>query len=405
MPPLAALPAPTSTYGMLGLLSLSLIAFAIFGGADFGAGIWDLFAFGRAAEKQREALIKAIGPIWEADEIWLVFLVTGLFTAFPVVFSSLSVALFIPAAIALVGTVMRGAAFAYYSHFRAATPANTAWGRIFSVFSVVAPFGFGIAAGTIASGHIRIHNGVVTSDLISTWLTPFPLICGLYAIAMCALLAAAYMVVEADIAGERDLTEHFRRRALLAYAITGVLGAVAGLLGAFDAPRIWTNLVGRALPFAIATALLGIATAFLLLIRRYFLARIAVAGTVAGIFVAWGVAQYPYLVPPDLTIQNTASPPNVMGPLLIGTLIGMAILLPSLWLMLYLFKARNRPQPETSAEAYIELLPPTSDATTAGTTSTTSAPARSSGTDGQAATPDPASAEHDAHDNEAKPPE
>ncbi len=122
MVPIAALPALASTYAMIDLLWLSLIAFAVLGGADFGAGIWDLLAFGRDAEQQRSALAKAIGPIWEANEIWLIFLVTGLFTAFPIVFSSLSIALFFPAVVALIGTVMRGAAFAYYSHFRSAGP-------------------------------------------------------------------------------------------------------------------------------------------------------------------------------------------------------------------------------------------------------------------------------------------
>ncbi len=122
----------------------------------------------------------------------------------------------------------------------------------------------------------------------------------------------------------------------------------------------WSTAPCRSL-IAAATAALGIATALLLLIRRYLLARIAVAGTVGGIFVAWGAAQYPFLVPPDLTIANASSPPSVMGPLLISTTAGMVVLLPSLWLLLYLFKARNRPQPHPSAEDYLEHLPPSPD--------------------------------------------
>jgi cytochrome d ubiquinol oxidase subunit II len=355
---LGALPALTSAYLMLALLWLSLIAFAIFGGADFGAGIWDLFAFGSLAEKERGALIQAIGPIWEANEIWLIFLVTGLFTAFPIVFSSLSIAMFFPAVVALIGTVLRGAAFAYYSHFRAAVPVKLAWGRTFSVFSLVAPFSFGVIAGAVASGHIHIHNGAPITDYVSTWLAPFPLLCGAYAVAMCALLAAVYMAVEAHNTGDQELVQGFRTRALIAYAATGVIGAVAGIVCYFDARHIWTNMTGRGLPFVLATAALGIATALLLLAGRYVLARIAVVATVAGIFVAWADAQFPYLVPPDITIQSAASPPSVMGPLLVGSIVGMAILLPSLWLLLYLFKARNRPEPQPSAEAYLETLPP-----------------------------------------------
>ena len=355
---LAALPALTSAYIMVGLLWLSLIAFAIFGGADFGAGVWDLFAFGRLAEKERGALIEAIGPIWEANEIWLIFLVVGLFTAFPIVFSSLSIAMFFPAVVALIGTVLRGAAFAYYSHFRAAVPVRLVWGRTFSVFSLIAPFSFGVIAGAVASGHIHIHNGAVITDYVSTWLAPFPLLCGAYAVAMCALLAAVYMAVEVYNAGDRELVHEFRTRALIAYAATGAIGAVAGIVCYFDARPIWTNLTGRALPFVLGTAALGIATALLLLVGRYLLARIAVAGTVAGIFVAWGDAQYPYLVPPDITIQSAASPPSVMGVLLVCTLVGMALLLPSLWLLFHLFKAPNRTLSRPSAEAYLETLAP-----------------------------------------------
>ncbi|HZC05366.1 MAG TPA: cytochrome d ubiquinol oxidase subunit II [Ktedonobacterales bacterium] len=355
---LAALPTLASAYAMVALLWFSLIAFAVLGGADFGAGIWDLLAFGRDAEGERGALIRAIGPIWEANEIWLIFLITGLFTAFPIIFSTLSVALFFPVMIALIGTVMRGASFAYYSHFRQHLGARVGWGRVFSIFSVIAPFFYGVMAGTVASAHIQAPNGVVTSDFVSTWLRPFPLACGAYAVAMCALLAAVYMVVETRNTGDENLVRQFRARALIAYAVTGALGLVAGLLAAFDAPFLWSRFVARALIPAGLTALAGIATAALLWFGFPRLARAAVAATVGGIFLSWGVAQFPYLIPPDLSIQNTASPPSVMGPLFISTLIGMTLLLPSLWFMLYLFKARHRPQPHPSAEEYEESLAP-----------------------------------------------
>jgi cytochrome d ubiquinol oxidase subunit II len=350
-----ALPPLTSTYLMAVLLWLSLAAFAVLGGADFGAGFWDLLAVGRTAEQVRGALIQAIGPIWEANEIWLIFLVTGLFTAFPLVFSTLSIALFVPAVFALIGVVLRGAGFIYYSHFREEAPVRHGWGSVFSLSSLIAPFFFGVMAGTVASGRIRVSNGAtILSSLgyISIWLTPFSLMCGLYAIAMCALLAAVYMIVETRNTGDQELVTLFRHCAYYAYAATGICGLVAGGLGAIDAPGVWTNLVGRALPLALATAALGVALVILLKFGAYLLARIAVAGVVTGIIITWGVAQYPYLVPPDLTVTNTAAPSSVMAPLLISSVIGMALILPSLWFLFYLFKSRNRPQPVTSAEKY-----------------------------------------------------
>ncbi len=358
---MASLPPLTPAYIMVALLWLSLTAFAILGGADFGAGVWDLLAWGPTAERVRDALIRAIGPIWEANEIWLIFLITGTFTAFPIVFSTLSIALFIPGALALIGTVLRGAAFAYYSHFRAAVRVNLTWGRTFSVSSIIAPFFFGTMAAAVASGHIRVVEGQVRADYFSTWTAPFPLACGVFAVAMCAVLSATYMTVETRNAGDRELVALFRLRALLAYLVTAVIGALAALLAARDAPYLWTNLTGRAFPLVIATMLLGIATALMLLLGQFLTARVLVAGTIAGIFAAWGVAQYPDLIVPDVTVANAAAPHSVLVAVVIGAVIGLIIVLPSLWFLLYLFKAKNRPQPVLSTAAWIDTLPPAPD--------------------------------------------
>jgi len=356
----AAFPPLSSTYAMAVLLWLALVAFAVLGGADFGAGLWDLLALGRSADQVRGALIEAIGPIWEANEIWLIFLVTGLFTAFPSVFSTLSIALFVPAALALIGVVLRGAGFIYFSHFQREATVRRGWGSVFSLSSVIAPFFFGVMAGTVASGRIHIRDGVVVTGgqgYLTIWLAPFPLACGLYAIAICALLAAVYMTVEARNRGDLAVVKLFRRRAYYAYAATGLCGLLAGGLGAVDAPGVWGNLVTRALPLALATAALGIALLILLALGFYSLARVAVAGVVAGIMVTWGVAQFPYLIPPDLTLVNTASPPSVMGPLFVSSVVGMALILPALWLLFYLFKARHKPEPASTAEVYASALP------------------------------------------------
>ena len=351
------MPTLASNYAVVALLWLSLIAFAVLGGADFGAGVWDLLAFGSAAERERGALIRAIGPIWEANEIWLIFLITGLFTAYPIVFSTISIALFFPTALALIGTVMRGASFVYYSHFRSSIGARVGWRGVFDLFSMIAPFFYGVMAGAVASGHIHVRNGVVETNFVSSWLSPFPLACGAYAVGMCALLAAVYMVVESRNTQQTELERLFRKRALIAYAVTGALGLVAGVLCYFDARVIWGRLITVGLIPLLLTALAGIATAGLLLLRQARLARMAVGATVAGIFLTWGVAQFPYLIPPDLNLSNAGAPPSVMGPLFISILIGMALLLPSLWFMLHLFKSPDRRQPHPSAEEYLRSLP------------------------------------------------
>lgn len=340
---------------MAGLLWLSLIAFAVLGGADFGAGVWDLLAWGRHGGRVREALIRAIGPVWEANEIWLIFLVTGTFTAFPIVFSGLSIALFIPLVLALIGTVLRGAAFAYYSHFRAAVRVNLTWGRVFSIVSVITPFLFGAAAAAVVSGNIHVHDGQVTASYWSTWTTPFALACGAFALGMCSVLAATYMTVEARDSNQQAVAVIFRRNALISGAVTALVGAIAAWLASIEAPYLWENLTTRALPLSLAAVVIGLLTAAALLVGYFRLARVLVAAEVACILGAWAVAQLPYLIVPDVTIASAASPTNVQTATLIGATIGLAIVMPSLWYLLYVFKARNV-QPRVSAAAWADSL-------------------------------------------------
>ncbi len=155
------------------LLWLSLTAYAVLGGADFGGGVWDIFAFGRRAHAQRRAVARAMGPVWEANHVWLIFMITGLFTTFPIAFSSLSVALYVPMTIALLGIVMRGAAFAFRAHGQEAVGPLSTWGIVFGGSSIIAPFFLGTAAAAVASGDIRIAGGQVVSGFGTGWSTPF----------------------------------------------------------------------------------------------------------------------------------------------------------------------------------------------------------------------------------------
>jgi len=336
------------------ILWLALITYAVLGGADFGAGIWDLFAVGERRRHQRKLINQAIGPVWEANHVWLIFLIVGLFTVFPSAFALLTVALFIPLTIVLIGIVLRGAAFIFRTYeLDASSRSAEVWSRIFSTSSLITPFFLGTSAAAVASGQLAIANGNATTDLGAVWFSPFAITIGLMAVALCATLAAVYLTVEASLYGEPDLARTYRTRALIAGAITAVLGALGLLQSPFAAPQLWDGLIARALPVVIITMLIGLATAALLYWRRYRLARIMIILETAFVLGSWGLSQYPYLIPPHVTIANSANDPSVILALLISIAVGMAILLPSLY---YLFSVFKLPYPVPGKTEEVQAL-------------------------------------------------
>lgn len=340
------------------LVIAALIAYAVLGGADYGAGIWDLLARGPSAKRQREAVAHAIGPVWEANNVWLIFVLVVTWTAFPVVYAALSEALIIPLALVLVGIIFRGAAYAFRWQYGGQGRFWSAWGRVFSVASTITPFMLGTVAGAIAGGDIRVHNGIAVADIWAPWLTPFALSCGFFAVGLCAVLAATYLTVEAQNAGDIELLQAFRPRAIISGAVTALIGAVAAVLAYFETPVLWSGLVGKALPLSLGAVLIGLATAFCLLAGYYRAARVLVAGETAFILAAWGVAQYPYLIIPDVTVENAASPVSTLATLLIFSLLGLAFLLPSLWYLFRVFKSRNPRHPGMTVAAFTQSLGP-----------------------------------------------
>lgn len=329
-------------YAMVAVLWLALIAYAVLGGADFGAGIWDLLAFGRTAEKQRNLINQALLPVWEANHVWLIFLIVGLYAAFPFAFAKLSIALFLPLMLALLGIVLRGAAFIFRTYAVHAGTFTRMWSRVFSSTSTITPFLFGTAAAAVASGKIRVQGEFVETDLSTIWLTPFALTIGAMAVSLCAVLAAIYLTVEAQNAKEEEeLVQVYRWRALLAGAVTAALGAWGLFLAPSEASLLWSGMLDHALPLVFATMLIGGVTAVLLLLQKYRLARILIVLETAGLLGAWGISQLPYLIPPDVTVERAAGSPVMITALLIGSLLGMIMLLPSLWLLFRVFKSRR----------------------------------------------------------------
>jgi cytochrome d ubiquinol oxidase subunit II len=309
------------------------MAYAIFGGADFGGGIWSALASGPRAGQQRNALYRAIGPVWETNNVWLVFIIVVLLMAFPAAMADLFTALLVPLSIGLVGVVFRGGAFAF-RNFSRDLGAGTVplQGVVFSIASVITPFFFGAALGATAGGRIDVGQGASGSGLYSPWLHAFPILFGLTAVAVCAFLAATYMTTRSS----GELREDFRIRALLAGVAVGVLAVVMLAVARWDARGFW-ELWQRAAPEAMMGVALaaGLVALFVLWRRWYALAPVVGGGAVALLVATWGVMQYPYFVVPTLRIFDVASNHAMIKSALVGALCGAVILVPSL-LLLYL---------------------------------------------------------------------
>jgi cytochrome bd ubiquinol oxidase subunit II len=322
-------------------LWLSMIAYAVLGGADFGGGFWDLFSLGAQAEEKRHFISRAIGPVWEANNVWLIYLVVGLYTAFPVVAQTLAIALLLPLSLALIGIVLRGAAFSFRAHIAYAVPVRAIWGRLFSAASIITPFLFGACAAAVASGQIHFHQGHIPVALVSAWLTPFALMVGAMAVALCATLAPIYLTVEAQHAKNEVLLSAFRKRAFIGGSCMAVFSLLGLGLAPSEAPLLWHGMIDHAIWAVIVTVLLGAATAGALFYRRYRAARVLIILETGAVLGTWGLAQLPYIIPPDLTVTNAASPPTTLWEFLVSAAVGMSLLLPSLWFLFHVFKGQN----------------------------------------------------------------
>jgi cytochrome bd ubiquinol oxidase subunit II len=334
-------------YVIAALLWLSIIIYASLGGADFGGGIWYFFTFGSGpkVEAQRHIISRAIGPVWEANNVWLIYLIVGLYTAFPIVAATLAIALFIPFSLALIGVVLRGASFAFEAHIPQSVDIRAVWGRGFSIASTFTPFLFGACAAAVASGQIRVQHGNIPVALWNVWLTPFALTVGAMGLSLCASIAAVYLTVEAQRDKNAELMSAFRLRAFIAGGVTAILGILGLILAPSEAPILWHGMLDHALWAVGVTMVLGLGVAVALFYRRFKVARILVVMLTGALLGTWGLSQMPYLIPPDITVDSAASPPTTMWEFLISACIGMAILVPSLWLLFHVFKGQNPTPP------------------------------------------------------------
>ncbi|MBA3261463.1 MAG: cytochrome d ubiquinol oxidase subunit II [Thermoleophilaceae bacterium] len=315
-----------------GVALLALTAYVLLGGADFGAGFWDLTAGGAQRGAPVRAMIKrAMSPVWEANHVWLIFLLVVLWTGFPVAFGSITSTLAVPLFLAGIGIILRGGAFALKGE--AATIAEArALGATFALASVLTPFAFGAAAGAIAAGRVPVGNA--RGDEWSSWTGSVSILVGLLAVATGAHLAAVFLGADSRRAGRPDMVRAFRARALGSGVVAGGL-AIAGLLVVrSEVPALYDGLTsGAGLVCVLVSGAAGLITLRLEWRERFEAARYTAAAAVAAIVAGWAIAQEPYLLPPDLTVHEAAGAHATLVALLVATGLGLLLIVPALtWL-------------------------------------------------------------------------
>jgi cytochrome d ubiquinol oxidase subunit II len=320
-------------------IGFSLTAYAILAGADFGAGILDL-TFG-ASPQPRLALARAIGPLWEANHVWLIFTITILFSAFPTGFAALGTALLAPFTLALVAIVVRGVAFSLRTSAAPPAHAERLLGRVFGAASVAAPLLFGASAGALAQ--VSSAKGASSTPSSIPWIGVFAGLVGLLAVALCAHLAASFMLTRLERTGQPRLAEDFRRRGLQTGASVIAFSLLALGGAAWKAPGLWHRLTGAALPVVVIGLLAAAVSLFGLVRRRYLVARGATILTAGAVIWGWLIAQSPHLIGTRLTIHTAAATSPALTAITIAGAVFLVSVLPAFYLLYALF---GHPSPE-----------------------------------------------------------
>ncbi|HVZ38585.1 MAG TPA: cytochrome d ubiquinol oxidase subunit II [Candidatus Kapabacteria bacterium] len=322
----------------------ALLFYALLGGADFGGGMWDLLAMGPRARRQRDAIAEAIGPVWEANHVWLILVIVLLFSAFPSAFGAIMTALHIPLTLVLVGIVMRGAAFVFRKYDAQNDRVHRRWSTLFGIASFLTPLMLGVTVGGLATGAIVVKDGSLTSGFVAGWTTPFALACGLFTQGLFAFLAAVYLTL--DTADDPPLQNDFRLRALFSGITLAPAALLVFLLARYEAPALHgATSSWWAAPLFTLTSIAALTALAALFRRRFAAARAAAIAQVALVILGWTLAQYPDLIPGSLSFDAAAAPANVLWILIVCLGIGAVLLIPSLYYLFKVFKA-SRTQAE-----------------------------------------------------------
>jgi len=342
------------------LILVGLAAYAVLAGADFGAGFWILFARGgrAGAAATRDHARHAMGPVWEANHVWLIFVLVVCWTAFPVVFASIASTLSWPILITAIGIILRGSSYALRSQLDAASGRGLV-DRVFALSSILTPFALGTVVGAIASGRVPVGNA--RGDPIASWLNPTSALIGVLLVATSSYLAAVYLAADARRLGERALERDFRKRALGSGLVAGAIALAGPLVLRSDAPRIWEGLThGYGLAMVALSAVAGLKTLWLVWSNRFGAARVSAALAVAAIVAGYGVAQHPEFLP-GLTVAQAAAARSTLVAVVVAVAAGAIVLVPSLSLLFGLFLS-GRLGAQSPAESAVVRLPVRADA-------------------------------------------
>jgi cytochrome d ubiquinol oxidase subunit II len=317
---------------------IGVIAYALLAGADFGSGFYDLTAgSGVRGNELRTLVDHSIGPVWEANHVWLIYVLVMWWTGFPKAFAAATTTLFIPLMLALVGIVLRGASFAFRKYAETFAQARL-FGAIFGGSSLITPFFLGTVAGAIASGRVPAAG---YGNPIASWINPTSLIGGLLAVTTCVFLAGVFLTADAARVGIPSLAARLRTRTLVVGVAAGLI-VFAGLYPVLhDAPTLSRGLLSAGLPLLVVAALAGVVTLFLLFRRTYSAARLFAAAAVAAVVAGWGVGQYPWILVDQLTISDAAGAGTTLSALLIVVALAAVIVLPALGYLLRLTQTQT----------------------------------------------------------------
>ncbi len=320
------------------ILFAAITMYAVFGGADFGAGFWDLVAGGaKRGERPREVIDHAIAPVWEANHVWLIFAFVLLWTCFPEAYASITLTLFVPLTLAALGIVLRGAGFAFRKAvFRIRDRRN--FGAAFAVSSVLVPYCFGAVVGGIASG--RVPAGGKAGDPWTSWINPTSVLGGVLAVCLTAYLAAFFLVRDADRLADETMVAYFRRRAIAAAVAAGLVALGGIFVLPNDAEYLFDGLTSRALPLVVLSAVSGLAALVLVARAARRGARVAAVGAVGGLVLAWGVGQWDYLLPTSLTVSQAAAPSGTITAVLVAAALAAVLIVPA-FVLLYVLDQKT----------------------------------------------------------------
>jgi len=319
-------------------LFAGVVIYAVFGGADFGSGFFDATAGGTARGAELRTLIDhSLGPVWEANHVWLIYILVMWWTGFPETFAATMSTLAVPMLLALLGIVLRGASFAFRKYAATLGQARL-FGVIFAGSSLITPFFLGATVGAIASGRVPASG---QGDLFASWLTATSIFGGVIAVGTCAFLAGCFLTADAARTSRSALAEQLRRRTLAVGLVTGLVVFAALLPLRADAPTLVDGLAGRGAVLVVASALAGSATLVLLLTRRYDVARVTAVGAVASVVLGWGVGQYPWLLVDEVRIADAAGAPATLSALLVAVALAVVLVVPALAYLFWLTQSER----------------------------------------------------------------